>query len=172
MQQGVAGFYQKDGGTYRNPHEAIVRACFRQCVQDWNLDLTNVLDLACGSGEITLEVKSLGGHATGIDPYTGQAYKERTGQDAIPLSFQSIASNGITGSYSLACCSYAMHLLDPSWMPMLLHQLGCVSPAILIMSPHKRPDLTRYGWDLVQTSIQSRVHACLYQRGLLPKQAA
>lgn len=162
--KGVAAYYQTEGSAYRNPHEEAVRACFRASCGLWGLDLTNVLDLACGSGEITLEVQALGGRATGIDPYTGQAYLTRTGQTALPLTFEDIALRGLGDKrFSLVVCSYAMHLVDPSWMPVLVHQLAQVTSNLLILTPHKRPDLTQYGWDLKGLQTISRTHAKIFQ---------
>lgn len=159
---GPKGFYTSKGSEYRNPHEEAVRACLRKCVTDWGLDITMVLDLACGSGEVTLEVKKMGGQAHGIDPYTNAAYKERTGQEAAVGSFESIATEGLVGQrYSLVVCSYAMHLVDPSWLPRLVYRLGEVSDYLLVLSPHKRPDLTP--WCKVnQEAYHDRVRARLY----------
>ena len=127
--KGVSGFYQREGHAYRNPHEEQVRETLRLCSQQWELDLSEVLDLACGSGEVTLEVRALGGQAEGIDPYTGVAYLQRTGQVAESLTFGEIAVKGLGDCkrFSLVCCSYALHLLDPSWLPALLFQLGTMT---------------------------------------------
>lgn len=48
-----------------------------------------MLDLACGSGEITLMLQSLGvKNIVAIDPYTMLAFKKRTGQECLPISFE------------------------------------------------------------------------------------
>ena len=164
---GPKGFYTSMGSEYRNPHEEVVRGCLRKCVVDWNLDITRVLDLACGSGEVTLEILDMGGLANGIDPYTNAAYKGRTGQEATVGSFESIANGGLPGQgYSLVVCSYAMHLVDLSWLPRLVYRLGEVSDHLLILSPHKRPDLTPWA-RMDRDMYQDRVRARLYNlRGL------
>ena len=51
-----------------------------ESLRRWPIDLSNVLDLAAGSGEITIaleerDVKKI----HGIDPYTFEAFKSRTG---------------------------------------------------------------------------------------------
>src|SRR6476469_9120335 len=79
-QYGVEGFYQRFGDSYRNPHERVIRAALGAALARWDLPLDRVLDLACGSGEVTLALRTLGCEAIdGIDPYTYQAYAARTG---------------------------------------------------------------------------------------------
>src|SRR5262245_42733465 len=95
---GVAGYYSQFGDAYRNPSEAAIREVMRAVVEDWRLDLERVLDLACGSGEITLALRELGGRSIeGIDPHTGEAYLARTGQRAEPVSFEQIAAGALAG---------------------------------------------------------------------------
>src|SRR4051812_13845647 len=104
---GVEGFYQRFGDSYRNPHERVIRATLRAAVARWDLPLERVLDLACGSGEVTLALRELGDAAIdGIAPYTHQAYAERTGQAAEPVTFEQIAAGALAGrSYSTIVCS-------------------------------------------------------------------
>src|SRR5437899_2307616 len=54
---GAQGYYEQFGAQYRNPHELAVRRAVRVAVAAWGLDLTRVLDLACGSGEVTLALR-------------------------------------------------------------------------------------------------------------------
>ena len=161
---GVTGFYAASGATYRNPHEAIIRRLLAQVALEWSCDLSNVLDLACGSGEVTLALRELGANVSGIDPFTGAAYLERTGLQAEPLSFDDICAGSLEGRrYSLIVCSFALHLADPSKLPVLAHQLARVSPALLILTPHKRPALKlEWGWEMAQETMLERVRARLY----------
>lgn len=164
---GVAEFYTKYGADYRNPHEAAIGAVLRAVVPDWSLDLTRVLDLACGSGEVTLVLRDLGaGQIEGTDPYTGAAYLARTGQAAEGFGFEQIAEGALAGrSYSLIVCSFAMHLLPVSRLPALLFRLAELAPHLLILTPHKRPELKQaWGWELAQEVVLERVRARLYQR--------
>ncbi len=136
---GVGDFYAQQGDEYSNPHEEQIGDALAKCVARWDLDLARVLDLACGSGEITLRLRELGAEAIdGVDPFTGEAYRRRTGQDALLHSFEQIAAGELSDRrYSLIVCSYALHLVEPSRLPGLLYQLGILSPALLILSPHK-----------------------------------
>src|SRR4051794_9481441 len=50
---GVGAYYRRHAATYRNPHEDGIRAALGHAVADWTPDLSHVLDLAAGSGEVT-----------------------------------------------------------------------------------------------------------------------
>ena len=161
---GVTGFYAASGATYRNPHEAIIRRLLHQVTLEWDCDLSNVLDLACGSGEVTLSLRELGAKVSGIDPFTGAAYFDRTGLVAETQSFDDVYAGALEGRrYSLIACSFALHLADVSKLPVLAHQLARVSPALLILTPHKRPALQpAWGWALQAETMLERVRARLY----------
>jgi ubiquinone/menaquinone biosynthesis C-methylase UbiE len=57
--QGVENYYNKFGAAYRNPHEATLRRVFPKALAKWKDHLTfnKILDLACGSGEMTIIVQ-------------------------------------------------------------------------------------------------------------------
>lgn len=163
---GAQAFYEKYGVAYRNPHEAAIGVVLRAVVPEWDLDLARVLDLACGSGEATLVLRDLGaGQIDGVDPYTGGAYLARTGQAAESLGFEQIAAGALAERrYSLIVCSFAMHLLPASRLPALLFRLAELASQLLILTPHKRPELKRaWGWELTQEGVLERVRARLYQ---------
>jgi hypothetical protein len=165
---GVAGFYKSHARSYRNPHEPAIRTLIHRLVGEWNLDLKCVLDLAAGSGEITIALREMPGSDVGkihgIDPMTFEAYEKRTGQTAGRESFEAIAVGALRGrNYSLIICSFAMHLLEPSRLPMLAMELNQISSALLILTPHKRPVIREdWGWKLTRETVQERVRARLY----------
>jgi len=167
-QLGVAGFYKSQSRSYRNPHEPAIRMLMHRLIIDWNLNLSCVLDLAAGSGEITMALREMpesnAGKIHGIDPMTFEAYEARTGQKAGRESFEAIAAGALRGrNYSLIICSFAMHLLEPSRLPMLAMELTQISPALLILTPHKRPEIRHdWGWKLAKETVQQRVRARVY----------
>jgi SAM-dependent methyltransferase len=166
-QYGVEGFYQRFGGSYRNPHERVIRATLREAVARWDLPLDHVLDLACGSGEVTLALRELGCAAIdGIDPYTHQAYAARTSQPAEPITFEQIAVGALAArSYSTIVCSFALHLVALSRLPALATQLSLISTALLVLTPHKRPQLRpEWGWRCADELLIERVRARYYRR--------
>ena len=164
---GVDAFYRVEGASYRNPHEPALRRCLTSACSLWQLDLVRVLDLACGSGEATLALRALGCLGVeGVDPYTGMAYRARTGQEALPLNFAEVAAGALDGQcYSLIVCSFALHLAEPSRLPLLAARLAALAPALLVLTPHKRPHLhPAWGWQLRDEFVQERVRARLYDR--------
>jgi SAM-dependent methyltransferase len=169
-EHGVEGYYARFGAGYRNPHEPVIREVLREAVARWRLDLRRVLDLACGSGEVTLALRELGvGEIDGVDPYTSEAYLARAGKVAESLSFERIAAGALAErSYSLIVCSFAMHLIEESWLPALLGRLAMISDSLLIITPHKRPEIKPdWGWTLADEFVIERVRARLYQMGNL-----
>lgn len=163
---GVEPFYREQGATYRNPHEPQVIASIERAVRTWELDLSRVLDLAAGSGEATLVLRSLGAkQIDGIDPYTFDAYRNRTGQTAGRETFEQIAAGALAGrSYTLIVCSFAMHLVERSRLPQLAMALSAIGNQLFILTPHKRPEIrSEWGWGLVGEQVFQRVRSRLYQ---------
>ncbi|MFN0086421.1 MAG: methyltransferase domain-containing protein [Blastocatellia bacterium] len=162
---GAREYYERFGAEYSNPHEPVIREALREAVARWGPDLSEVLDLACGSGEATLALETLGAtEVGGIDPYTQAAYLARTGRVAEGWSFAQIASGALAGRrYSLVVCSFAMHLAEASRLPALLVQLGAISDRLLILTPHKRPEIRpAWGWRMEDEFILERVRVRLY----------
>ncbi len=162
---GVNAFYQNEGDDYRNPHEEAIGQLLAQVVPEWRLDLTSVLDLAAGSGEVTLALRELGaGRVAGIDPFTFRAYARRTGDVAERLTFAQIAAGGLRGrEYSLIVCSFALHLCEASRLPVVAQELSLIAPSLLVIMPHKRPVLRPgWGWSLRNETVRRRVRARLY----------
>lgn len=164
---GAEEYYKRFGAEYRNPHEDAVRAVIRASVERNSLALRHVLDLACGSGEATRALLELGAtEIDGVDPYTSAAYSAAVGRPAEELSFEDVAAGALAGRhYSLTVCSFALHLADVSRLPLLAWQLAQVSDALLVVTPHKRPDLRpEWGWRLVDEFVLDRVRARTYRR--------
>jgi SAM-dependent methyltransferase len=162
---GPAEFYRRHGAEYRNPHEPAARRALLAALNAWQPSLTHVLDLACGSGEATLALWQAGAaRVDGVDPYTAAAYQARTGQPAETLSFEAVAEGALEGRrYSLIVCSYALHLLEASRLPRLAYQLSRLAPALLVLTPHKRPHVRpEWGWRLAGEQVVERVRARRY----------
>jgi SAM-dependent methyltransferase len=163
---GAEAYYRDEGDDYRNPHEDTISLLLSQVVEPWGVDLSDVLDLAAGSGEVTLALRKLGARKiTGIDPFTFRAYKKRTGNEAERFAFADIAAGALRGRrYSLIVCSFALHLCEASRLPRVAQALAEVSPALLIITPHKRPVLKpQWGWTLSQELVVQRVRARFFR---------
>lgn len=164
-QHGARAFYERHGAEYRNPHEPAIRRLLETAVRTWPLDLADVLDLACGSGEVTLALRELGAkRISGIDPFTADAYLARTSQPAELHSFEQIASGALAGRrFSLIVCSFALHLVEPSRLPALMFELSRVSDSLVVLTPHKRPVLKpAWGWTRRGELVVERVRASYY----------
>lgn len=164
--RGVRGFYAESGADYRNPHEPHLRRCIARAVELWRPDLSHVLDLAAGSGEVTLALRELGAdRVDGVDPFTFEAYLARTGAAAERLTFEDVAAGALAARrYSLVACSFALHLVEPSRLPAVCQQLALVSDALLVLTPHKRPVIgPEWGWELVGEQVIERVRARMYR---------
>jgi SAM-dependent methyltransferase len=153
---GATGWYQEHGAQYRNPHEAAVRAMIRSLTTE-SAELFaagRILDLACGSGEVTLALIEAGvapGRIDASDPYTAEAFHARTGSSAEGWSFRDIATGAFEGrEWETVICSYALHLCEPTWLAAVCLQLSLVASNLIIITPHKRPEISdANGWILV-----------------------
>lgn len=163
---GADGFYREHAGEYVNPHEPEARHLIGLAVRKWTLDLSHVFDLAAGSGEATLALRELGAATVdACDPYLFAQYERRTGSPAERFSFADIAAGALAGrAYSVVVCSFALHLAEPSRLPAVCQQLSLVSPSLLILTPHKRPDIRPdWGWVKAGELVWARVRCRLYR---------
>lgn len=159
---GVNQFYKTHADSYRNPHESCVVSLIQSIIPLWNLNLTNVLDLSCGSGEATLPLLDFGASVQGIDPFTCHSYQKRTKQLAEKMTFDDICKGSLDDrNYSMIVCSYAIHLLERSKLPLLLYKLSEISKQLLIISPTKT-NIQHY-WTLKNKSKNSYSKAFLYE---------
>jgi 2-polyprenyl-3-methyl-5-hydroxy-6-metoxy-1,4-benzoquinol methylase len=164
--EGATAYYERHGAAYRNPHEPAVARLIRQLAGDGLLDGSRVLDLAAGSGEVTLALGGVAGHVDGVDPYTAAAYRARTGRPCEEMSFADVAAGSLAGrSYSLVVCSFALHLAEPSRLPAVCWQLAQAAGQLLVLTPHKRPAIREdWGWRLTHERVGERVRARVYAR--------
>jgi hypothetical protein len=165
QQHGAEGYYRAHAEDYANPHEPDIRHAIGLAVERWKLNLARVLDLAAGSGEATLALAELGAKIIeACDPFLFRQYERRTGRRCERFSFEDVAAGALAGrAYDLIVCSFALHLADESRLPGICQQLGLASPALLILTPHKRPDLRpQWGWTLKDEYVWARVRCRLY----------
>ncbi|KAI6039675.1 hypothetical protein EDC04DRAFT_2568161 [Pisolithus marmoratus] len=163
-----------------------------------------IFDMACGSGEVTvaayewwkgagLKSKSRGPpkvqsgtsnpssvhypadmHVMAADPYTAEAYVERTMLPCAPLTFTEIAQGAlppVISSFVSLCdasnsqasalkmdmtiCSFALHLVEsPSELFVLLWELSINARWLIVLSPHKKPEI-KDGWGWVKWDCEN-----------------
>ena len=167
---GVAKFYQNFGNDYKNPHEPIIKIIVKEICTSKKFDMSNILDLAAGTGEVT-RVLIQNGYTSviGADPYTSEAYYQRTGIKPLIASFEDIQAGILSSeSYSLIICSFALHLLDPGRLPGLIFQLASITKHLVIITPNKRPDIKdEWGFELIEETLVQRVRMRVYKSTMI-----
>lgn len=160
---GVKNYYIKHAHDYANPHEKIVHKLLKTAEEN-NYIGERVLDLCCGSGEVTVELSKYNHRIRGLDPYTGEVYCERTGNPVLNMTFKDIALGKLEETFDAIVCSFALHLCDESMLPTVLWNLKEVSNTLIVISPHKRPDCDNVsGWTLVDEILLDRVRMKVYK---------
>lgn len=160
--KGVEGFYKEEGSNYNNPHEKQIKHLLKIAIKK-NYVGKNVLDLACGSGEVTLCLKDF--NVTGADPYTQEAYLKRTKKKALSFSFKDIVEGKLYKKFDTIICSFAMHLVEKSMLSKLLFKLSEMTNNLIILTPHKNPIIKEeHGWKLKEEIIYERVRLRVYEK--------
>lgn len=157
QEYGVQKYYEEFGHCYRNPHEPQIQVGLPKALKIWSNLLKSpkkIIDLASGSGEISLIFEKLFDNIEiiGIDPYTSEAYTVRTKRRCHKLSFEDIAKYNF--EEDLKCdfmiCSYALHLVPPSYLWQLLTVISQLTSYLIIITPHKNPQINlKTGWKLI-----------------------
>lgn len=157
-EDGATGYYAESGASYFNPHDGGVRQCVHDAIRLWpelfrglvtgdpaDNDGERVLDLSCGAGEVTDALVKAGvpvERVDACDPYTSTAYHRRIGKTCHAWSFQDIARGDLVGRrWKTVICSFAMHLCEKDFLPPLVMMLACSCDALIVLTPHKRPEL-------------------------------
>ena len=162
-ERGVESFYRERGHLYQNPHTAQIDALLSRYAE--RITGARILDVCCGSGEVTRAALSLGAlEVVGVDPYTYAAYERQTGLVCLRYSFAelirgalddaSMSLDNATGCaptsrdvpasrYDLIICSFAMHLCPQDQLYALVYTLFKYSETLMIITPHKRPELEK-----------------------------
>ena len=139
---GVKAYYEKAGNRYENPHFEQIQALLTQNQE--RIDYSNVLDFCCGSGEVSRVLLELGYPLPqASDPYTQKAYRKSFEQQCWNFSFEDIIKGKLTGHFSSIICSFAMHLCLEKQLYPLVYQLFQHSKQLIIITPHKRPELEK-----------------------------
>ena len=144
-QYGAEGFYQSFADAYENPHEPEIQELIERNLQ--RIDVRSVLDFSAGSGEVTRALQMLGvTEISGSDPYTSALYTTRTQRPCFTWSFKDV----ICGKTSSQRCStiisaFALHLCPEKDLFPLSWGLLQMAPQLLLITPHKRPELEKLG---------------------------
>lgn len=145
---GIEGYYIKHSNNYSNPHIKNIEHLINQYTSMYSIG-TKILDMCCGSGEVTKilteQYENKGDskfEIGGMDPFTYNQYETNTGNRCIRASFKDIATGALDNKqYNTIFCSYALHLCELSMLHTVLYKLSLICSKLIIITPHKRPDL-------------------------------
>lgn len=168
---GAEGYYRAFADRYENPHLPEIRSLLERNFE--RLDCSGmVLDFAAGGGEVASALLNLGAQQVlGCDPFTYGLFEQKTGLPCLRLSFKEVVREGLHGSYSLIVSSFAMHLCPPKDLFLLAWNLLQTAPLLVIITPHKRPELEKLPgialqWeDFVETERGKKVRMKAYGLG-------
>ena len=162
-QLGGDGYYKEHAEDYVNPHIKEIEYLLNTDSAKASVGNT-VLDLCCGGGEVTnILLKNNTYVIDGVDPYTAAAYKKNTGRDCLNYDFKSIVQGSLQDKrYDTIICSFAMHLCEESMLNSLLYQLRLIANTLIIITPHKRPDIKSW-WNMVEEIKYNKVKLRIYK---------
>lgn len=157
---GVDAYYSANRSGYVNPHLPGVQACL-----DWaagRIDIGYFLDLACGNGEASSHLLSLGlAEFKGCDPYFSRIYEARLGRECLGMRFEDIATKGLTERFDTVVCSYALHLCPRTYWAPLLWSLSRACGHLVVVSPSKHPAVEDH-FEQVDGTKVGRTHCRVY----------
>lgn len=164
---GIDGYYLNHCDDYKNPHFEIIKTLLIEYIQENDIG-NNILDLCCGSGEITTILEEKGNYnIEGIDPYTCKLYENNTNKKCYQYSFKDIVNGFLDNKkYDTIICSFAMHLCDISMLDTLLYQLSRICKKLIIITPNKRPEIKNW-FELREEKIYERVRLRVYKNKCL-----
>jgi len=163
IKSGVDQFYKNNHQTYENPHESIIHAHLYHLMRKGLLTNNSVLDLCCGTGQVSRCLKEKGfKNVEGCDPYTNLEYTKRTGFKAYNHNFLYLSNRELNRKYKYVICSFALHLCPPSLLPKVLYNLSQVAEKLIIISPHKKPEINQY-WQEEFKYLNERVTTRIFK---------
>jgi len=154
---GVKDYYENHSNEYSNPHEKYIQTLLEQV----NIK-GDVLDLSCGDGAASLAISDC--KVIGCDPYLYEQYELRTGNPCLRFSFDDIINGALQDmKFNSIICSFALHLCEKSKLNTLLYQLSRISNELIIITPHKRPEVNSSFWKLNSIIKENKVTLKKYE---------
>jgi len=166
--QGVKSYYENNSENYFNPHFFYIKQLLLKNLKF--IDLTNILDLASGNGEITkILIENKYDNIVGCDPYLNKSYEKLTSKKCLNLDFKSIIKKGLPNNFSSIICSFGIHLCEEKDLYSLLLKLFEYTEKLVIISPTQKPDLTKYDLKIIhEDSIdlpnKKKIYLKIYQK--------
>jgi len=162
---GVDNYYIDNANTYVNPHSKQALDCLDAL---WQSSFTSVLDLACGDGLITKHLKTnrFSGSIVGCDKFLFSRYRKETQCPCFEYSFQDIArQKHDLPMIDLTVISYAIDLVEKSYLDNMLFSLSLVSDYLLIIRPNSHL-IDHYSWKLVNSVKMGKARGTIYKKNI------
>ena len=156
-------FYQNFSSDYKNPHKDIIIKLLEDFMFFKRKDI-KIMDLSCGDGLVTEYLKNKGFvNIFGVDPYFKDIYEDKTKKKCYKKDFKTLPLSNEIPECDLVICSFAMHLCDKSMLPALLYKLAELSKEMIIITPHKRPEINLI-WKLESEALKDKVRLRSYKK--------
>jgi len=160
---GVDRYYQEFGYEYINPHFNYIKILINKLIIENIVDLTKVLDLSSGNGEVTDILTNNGvNNIEACDPYLCDNYRNNFNYRCFDCSFDDIFNGKLNDKYSVIFCSYALHLSDNSKLPNILWNLSLITDHLVILSPNNKPVINN-GFDLIYSDRYKKSRIKVYK---------
>jgi len=157
---GVDSYYSANRKGYVNPHLSGVQDCLEWAAD--RIDIGYFLDLACGNGEASSHLLSMGlTNFKGCDPYFSAIYEANLGRECYDMRFEDIANKGLPERFDTVVCSYALHLCPRTYWHSLLWSLSTACNHLVIVSPSKHPVVETH-FEQVDGTKVGKTHCRVY----------
>jgi 2-polyprenyl-3-methyl-5-hydroxy-6-metoxy-1,4-benzoquinol methylase len=161
---GVENYYINNSSKYINPHLNDIETSIEQIVNNEKIDLSSILDMSCGNGEITNKLLSMRlTNIEGSDLYMCDEYKLHTNLNCMKLSFKDIQQGKLKKKYSTIFCSYALHLANITLLPYLLWELSFSCKFFILLEPTKKPIINEDAWILINSFINGKCKVRIFK---------
>ncbi len=159
--QGVEGYYSSNIENYENPHSKFAIDCLSN---QWQSNFKSVIDFACGDGLISkyLAFNQMAVNISGCDKFMASRYISETGFHCVEASFEDIANFKINlPKVDVIVISYAIDLVQPSYLKKLLYALSCYADNLLVIRPNNHTISSDF-WEEVSYFKSGKAKSFLY----------
>lgn len=161
---GVTQYYSEFSERYENPHEHFVVKCLESSFKkEW----LSVLDLACGNGLVSkwIKINQNSTKIVGCDKFMAERYKKETGFDCYDFTFEEIACGvkSLNEKFDVIICSYAIDLLDDSYINTLAWQLATIAKNLVFIRPNNHVLNVNGCWKLENMFKHGKSRASVYR---------
>lgn len=160
---GVDTYYSNHAETYHNPHALFALKCIESL---WLDDFKTVLDFACGDGLVSKYLSKAKNiqSVVGCDKFMFERYERETHNQCFQYSFEDIANGKFElPKVDVIVFSYAIDLVESSYLNTLLYGLSTVADNLIIIRPNGHV-VDHFAWKLENSVKVEKSRGMLYQK--------